>query len=39
MNWVDSLHADKNSERLKVALIVVSRLWSKIGMAFEFIGL
>ena len=32
MNWVDFWHADANSGRLKITLVISGWFWSKMGM-------
>ena len=39
MNWADLLHADTNLWKLKVTLIIIGWVWSKMGEVLKIVGL
>ena len=39
MNWADFLHADTNLWKLKVTLIIIGWVWSKLGEVLKIMGL
>ena len=38
MDWADFLHADTSLWKLKVILIIIGWVWSKIGETFKIVG-
>ena len=38
VNWADFLHADTNLWKLKVTLIIIGWVWSKMGEALKIVG-
>ena len=39
MNWADFLHADTNLWKLKITLIIIGWVWSKMGKVLKIVGL
>ena len=39
VNWADFLHADTNLWKLKVTLIIIEWVWSKMSKALKIVGL
>ena len=39
MNWADFLHADTNLWKLKVTLIIIGWVWSKMTEALKIVGI
>ena len=39
MNWAHLLHADANLSKLKVNLIIIEWVWSKMSKALKILGL